>query len=200
MQSCFYEHVLIATAAIERRERCADKMKSSPIENNRAERGISLLEHEQQRCVPVTDCWKMFLIAALIWTVICGQACIQQAADKNMRMSKISAELIALYQEYSNYLGSRQTGGFKTSSPLVQVVDDRVIVDAVSSSDANILKSDLQALGMQYAVVFGRNVSGELPILAIPSMATLPSLNSARAASAILQGESRSLPPGTANR
>ena len=142
----------------------------------------------------------MFLIAALIWTVSCGQACIQQAMDKNLRMSKVSSELIALYQEYSNYLGSRQAGGFKPSSPLVQVVDDRVIVDAVSSSDANVLKSDLQALGMQQAVAFGRNVSGQLPILAIPSLATLSSLNSATAASAFLQGGPRSFPPGTPNR
>jgi len=115
-------------------------------------------------------------------------------------MSKVSPELVALYREYSNYLGSRQAGGFKASSPLVQVVDDRVIVDAVSSSDANVLKADLQALGMQQAVAFGRNVSGQLPILAIPSLATLPSLNSAMAAAAFLQGGPRSFPPGTPNR
>src|SRR6266404_498733 len=160
----------------------------------------SLLEREQPRCDLMTDCWKMFLIAALIWTVSCGQACIQQAMDKNLRMSKVSSELIALYQEYSNYLGSRQAGGFKPSSPLVQVVDDRVIVDAVSSSDANVLKSDLQVLGMQQAIAFGRNVSGQLPILAVPSLATLSSLNSATAASAFLQGGPRSFPPGTPNR
>ena len=44
------------------------------------------------------------------------------------------------------------------------------------------------SLGMQRAVAFGRIVSGELPISAIPAMAGLPSLNFARAAFGLKQG------------
>src|SRR5437879_1864190 len=69
---------------------------------------------------------------------VCGGGCklsdAQSGKDTNEQMSKVSSELTALYHEYSNYLGSRQAGGFKASSPLVQVIDDRVIVDAVSLS------------------------------------------------------------------
>jgi hypothetical protein len=115
-------------------------------------------------------------------------------------MSKVAPELAALYDEYSSHLASHKATRFRASDPLVQVIDDRVVVDAVASGDASVLKSDLEALGMQQAVAFGRIVSGQLPILAIPSMATLPSLNSARAASAFLQGGPRSLSPGTPNR
>lgn len=115
-------------------------------------------------------------------------------------MSKVATELAALYDEYSSYLASHKAARFKSSDPLVQVIDDRVLVDAVASGDANVLKSDLEALGTQQAVAFGRIVSGQLPILAIRSMATLPSLNSARAASAFLQNGPRSRSPGTPNR
>jgi len=107
-------------------------------------------------------------------------------------MTKIGPELIALYDEYSSYIASGKRGGFKSSSPLVRLVDDRVVIDAVASGDPNVLKSDLEALGMQQAVTFGRVVSGQLPILAIPSMAKLSSLNSVRAASAFLQETPRS--------
>lgn len=148
----------------------------------------------------VSQWWQMFLMAALIWTGSGVQACVPQAADKAGQMSKVAPELITLYDEYSSYVASGKRGVFKPSRSLAQIIDDRVIVDAVASGDANVLKSDLDALGMQQAVAFGRIVSGQLPILAIRSMATLPSLNSARAASAILQGGPRSLPPGTPNR
>jgi hypothetical protein len=115
-------------------------------------------------------------------------------------MTKLGPELIALYDEYSNYIASGKRGVFKSSSPLVRLVDDRVIIDAVASGDANVLKSDLEALGMQQAVAFGRIVSGQLPILAIRSMAELPSLNFARAATAVLQGAPPAVLPSVPNR
>ncbi len=177
----------ISSARFLERQRCEEKYKM-------------LLEHDQQRSVPIKKWWKMFLMAALIWTASCVQGCIHEAAVKNERMSKVSQELTTLYDEYSRYLASRQMARFKSYDRLVQIIDGRVLVDAVASDDANTLKSDLEGLGMQQAVAFGRIVSGQLPILAIPSMATLPSLNSARAASAVLQGGPRSLPPGTPNR
>jgi hypothetical protein len=44
------------------------------------------------------------------------------------------------------------------------LVNDRVLVDAGASGDANVLKSDLESLGMCGAVAFGRIVSGQLPV------------------------------------
>ena len=143
---------------------------------------------------------KRFLVAALIWTAGCAHGSVQETAVKKERMAKVSQELTALYDEYSSSLASRQAAGFKSSNSLVQVIEDRVLIDAVASGDAAALKSDLTALGMQQAVAFGRIVSGQLPISAIPSMAALPSLKSARAAAAVLQDRPRSLSPGTPNR
>jgi hypothetical protein len=72
---------------------------------------------------------------------------------------------------------------------LVRVIEDRVVIDAVASGDVDVLKADLVTLGMQQAVAFGRIVSGQLPIAALPSLAALSSLNFARAVSPILQGD-----------
>jgi len=110
-------------------------------------------------------------------------------------MSKVAAELAALYDEYSSYLASHKAGVFRSADPLVRVIDDRVVVDAVASGDVNVLKADLMSLGMQQAVAFGRIVSGQLPISAILAMAALPSLNFARAASALPQGGSKPRSP-----
>jgi hypothetical protein len=125
----------------------------------------------------------------------CAASAAQPGADKAGWRQKIGPELIALYDEYSSYLASGQRGVFKSSAPLVRVIEDRVVVDAVASGDADVLKANLETLGMQHAVAFGRIVSGQLPIVSIRSLATLPSLNFARAATAVLQGAPRSLNP-----
>ncbi|MGH7264604.1 MAG: hypothetical protein ACREMB_07085, partial [Candidatus Rokuibacteriota bacterium] len=70
------------------------------------------------------------------------------------------------------------------ADPLVRLVDDRVIVDAVAAGDPGTLQRDLVALGMRRAVSAGRIVSGELPIASLAAMAALPSLQFARAAAA----------------
>jgi hypothetical protein len=119
------------------------------------------------------------------------------AEHKARKMSKVASELIALHDEYSSYLASGKSGVFKPTNSLVQVIDDRVVIDAVASGDASVLKADLEALGLQQAVAFGRIVSGQLPILAILPMATLPSLNFARAAPAVLQRGGPPIPPRT---
>jgi hypothetical protein len=115
-------------------------------------------------------------------------------------MSKVSPELISLYDQYSSNLALHKAGAFRSADPIVRVIDDRVVVDAVASGDVNALKADLVSLGMQQAVAFGRIVSGQLPISAIPAMAALPSLNFARAASASMQRGQEPLSPVNPNR
>jgi hypothetical protein len=112
----------------------------------------------------------------------------QTGEGKTGTLSKIAPELAALYDEYSSTLASHKAGVFRSVNPLVRVIEDRVVIDAVASGDVNVLKADLVSLGMQDSTAFGRIVSGQLPIAAIPTMAALPSLNFARAASALLQG------------
>jgi hypothetical protein len=121
-------------------------------------------------------------------------------ADGRSSMSKVGPELISLYEQYSSYVKSHNAGAFQPTDRLARVIDDRVVVDAVASDDVNALKADLVSLGMQQAVAFGRVVSGQLPISAIPAMADLPSLNFARAASASMHRGQEPLSPVTPNR
>jgi hypothetical protein len=115
-------------------------------------------------------------------------------------MSKVAPELIALHDEYSSYLASRSARPFQPADPLVRVIENRVVVDAVASGDVNLLKSDLISLGMQQAVAYGRIVSGQLPISAIPAVAALTSLQFARAAYASVRKTRESLFPAMPDR
>jgi hypothetical protein len=142
----------------------------------------------------------MLFTASLVSSASCTLTGALTAGDKVETMSKVAQELIALYDEYFSYLASHSARPFQPADPLVRVIDNRVVVDAVASGDVNVLKSDLVSLGMQQAVAFGRIVSGELPISAIPAIAALPSLNFARAASGLTQGGGGSLFPGTPER
>jgi hypothetical protein len=139
----------------------------------------------------------LLLVVALVAYV---GGCTMSDAQPTEKMAggtaKVAPELINLYDEYSRYLALGKSGVFQSTHSLVQVIDDRVVIDAVASGDATILKADLESLGMQRAVAFGRIVSGQLPILAISRMATLPSLNFARSASAVLQGGGSPVRPG----
>ena len=129
----------------------------------------------------------------------CALSDAPSPGNKGESMSRVAPELGSLYNEYSSYLASGEGGVFKSTNSLVQVIDGRVIIDAVASGDASVLKADLEALGMQHGAAFGRVVSGQLPITAIRQLPTLPSLNFARAASAVLQRGPRSLSPGIPN-
>ena len=143
----------------------------------------------------------LLLVAWLISTAACASPGTKwPGGGKTERMSKVAPELVALYDEYSAYLASQKTGPFRPANPLVQVIDDRVVVDAVASGDVDALKSDLVSLGMREAVAFGRIVSGQLPISAIPAMTTLPSLNFARAAAGMVQGTPGPFSPGKPDR
>jgi hypothetical protein len=145
----------------------------------------------------VRDQIYLLLVVALVAYVGgCTMSEAQPTGSKAGWTAKVAPELITLYDEYSNYLASGKSGVFQSTNSLVQVIDDRVVIDAVASGDATILKTDLESLGIQRAVAFGRVVSGQLPILAISRMATLTSLNFARAASALLQGSGAPVRPG----
>ena len=84
-------------------------------------------------------------------------------------MTKVSDDLARLYERYAASAASSE---------------ERVLIDAVASADVNVLKTDLEALGMQDAATFGRIVSGRLPIRAIRALEGLASLHFARAAHA----------------
>src|SRR6185369_11187739 len=108
------------------------------------------------------------------------------ALDKDGAMEKISPELLALYDAY---LAAQRRGiPFTVNDPLVRVVDDRVIVDAVASGSGAALETDLRAMGMRETVSAGRIVSGQLPIASIAGLASLQSLRFVRAAAPATHG------------
>jgi hypothetical protein len=141
----------------------------------------------------------ILLIGSLVASTSCTPTNAQTFGDKPGKMSKVGPELMSLYDQYSSHVKSHNAGAFQPTGRLVRVIDDRVLVDAVASDDVNALKADLVSLGMQQAVAFGRIVSGQLPISAIPTMAALPSLNFARASASMQRGQ-EPLSPVTPNR
>jgi hypothetical protein len=131
--------------------------------------------------------WPWSLLIVLLFCGGCMPSESTPAAAKEQRASKIAPELIALHQEYAAHLAASSQEPFRSRNKLLQIVDGHVIIDAVAAGETSALRGDLTALGMRNAVSFGRMVSGQLPIAAIPQLAKLPSLAFARAAVATTQ-------------
>jgi len=100
----------------------------------------------------------------------------QAQTSKSDLTAKVGADLVMLSEEYKSYIARGAGATFKPSNPLLRIVDDRVVIDAVAVADTQTLQADLQTLGMQRAVAFGRVVSGQLPIAAIDALSTVASL------------------------
>ena len=113
-----------------------------------------------------------------------GESASAQNAKKQP-MAKMAHSLVNLHEQYTTYLAQRSSAPFSSDDPLIRLADSRVIVDAVAANDVNALKADLESLGMQHAVAFGRIVSGQLPVSAIAAAARLTSLRFARSVVAI---------------
>jgi len=94
--------------------------------------------------------------------------------------SKVNRELTALHAEQAAYAAQGGGASFVPLNRLLRVVDDRVVVDVVAESDVRALETDLAALGMTNMATFGRVISGQLPIAAIPSLATMSNLKFAQ--------------------
>jgi hypothetical protein len=101
--------------------------------------------------------------------------------------AKVGQDLQALYAEYQAHLKETSRQGaaapaFKSSNAIALVAGGSVVIDATASGDPEALATDLRALGAENVTVFGRMVSGGLPITAIPALQDLSSLQFARPA------------------
>jgi hypothetical protein len=106
-------------------------------------------------------------------------------ASATTTTSKAGATLMALHAEHAAHAARASGLPFTSSNPLVRVIQERVIIRAVADRDVGALTSALSALGMQNAAVFGRVISGEFPIAAIPALDGISSLRFARPSAAI---------------
>jgi hypothetical protein len=104
------------------------------------------------------------------------------ATGKEEPLAKVDHALVVVSYEYVAYLAQGGGAAFTPSNSLLRVSEGRVGIDAVASGDVYALRTDLEALGMQGAVAFGRIVSGQLPLAAIKALAALASLQFARPA------------------
>ncbi|MBA2593997.1 MAG: hypothetical protein M3495_04135 [Pseudomonadota bacterium] len=106
--------------------------------------------------------------------------------------SKAGGNLRALYREYQVYLQqadaqARGPSGFRSRNFMAPTSAGYVSVDTAATGDPEVLAADLEALGLQGAAVFGRIVSGFLPMSAIPALEALDSLQFAYPAYAMSQ-------------
>jgi subtilisin family serine protease len=123
---------------------------------------------------------RLSVVIAVVCMLAVGRA--WAATGKDGPLAKLDPHLTALYHEYVSSLAQGGGAAFTPRNPLLRVSEGRVVIDAVASGDVHALQADLEALGLQGAVAFGRIVSGQLPITAIEDMAALASLHFARPA------------------
>src|SRR5262245_11618428 len=112
-------------------------------------------------------CWVLIFAAVHFLAASFAKA----QTSKGGPMGKLTHSLTLLHEQHFAQIRHRSTAPFSSDDPLITLVNGRVVVDAVASGDVNVLKSDLVSLGMQQAIAFGRVVSGQLPISAIPAAA-----------------------------
>jgi hypothetical protein len=96
--------------------------------------------------------------------------------------SRVSNHLLKLHNEYEIHLQTMAPSVFRPSDPVLRMLDGAVVVDAVATGDADMLRISLEGLGLRNASVFGRVVSGLLPIESIPQLDNVAELNFVRPA------------------
>ncbi len=104
---------------------------------------------------------------------------------KNPIAAKVGSELALLYKEYtSSQVSLFPRLGTSQGSNSMRIDGNFVAVDFVASDDANALQAQLEKLGLKQGSVYGRYVSGMLPVEAISTVAELENLKFARPAMA----------------
>jgi len=106
--------------------------------------------------------------------------------------AKVGADLLALHAEYQAYLKQTSAQGaaaavFRSRNTIAPIAGGSVVIDTAASGDPEALAADLRALGAHKVAVFGRMVSARMPILAIPGLKGLASLQFVRPAYAATQ-------------
>ncbi|MBA4168589.1 MAG: S8 family serine peptidase, partial [Chitinophagaceae bacterium] len=107
----------------------------------------------------------------------------QPAASKSF--SPLSKDLISLYQSRNPRTMARTAKPVFQNNGLnkfIRITGDRVLLDVTVRGDEQKAKSDLQKLGFITSAVYGKIISGSLPINTLPQLETSASLKFARPA------------------
>jgi len=126
----------------------------------------------------------VFILALVLVIALFAARPTKAQSGKDGPVAKLTPNLVSLHEQHAAQVAQGSAARFSSADPLITLVHDRVVIDAVASGDVRVLKSDLISLGMQQAVSFGRVVSGQLPIAAIPAVAGLASLRFVQSAAA----------------
>jgi hypothetical protein len=112
-------------------------------------------------------------LLAVPLVILAGVACAAGGPPRKPA-GKVSPDLLELHEAYQ----AAESRGEKLAGERsrLRVVDGRVLIEAVAAGDTRALEADLVALGLRRQAAFGRIVSGELPIEAIPRLESLTSL------------------------
>jgi hypothetical protein len=128
------------------------------------------------------DCMTPWIVILFFFLVVTyGNA----QSDPPEGSAKLNPGLLRLQERYASHLAQRRAIAFSSQDPLIRLVQESVVIDAIADGDVNNLKADLLLLGMTNAVASGRTVSGHLPISSIPALAALTALRFAQPAAAI---------------
>lgn len=106
----------------------------------------------------------------------------QDLRGKDGPTARIGLDLTQLYFEHQEHLARTPGLKFVPANPLVRIRGQDVVIDAVAAEDPIALRDALVALGITQPAVYGRYVSGLLPIRALVAAAGLAELQFARPA------------------
>lgn len=103
---------------------------------------------------------------------------------KDGPMAKMGQDLALIHQEYVDFKAKggaqKLNRSFVSSLKLARVKSEKVVVDFIADGDAKALAEELKMMGMEKISVFGRMVSGLLPIASLEQAATISGLKFAR--------------------
>ena len=109
-----------------------------------------------------------------------------EGSGKAGLLAKLGFDLAELFEEHEEHMQREgDDDDFEPSNPLLPVIGNRVLIDAVAVRDGDELELDLEALGLQDGEAYGSMVSGRLSIEDIDDIAGLGSLAFARIAYAM---------------
>jgi subtilisin family serine protease len=101
---------------------------------------------------------------------------------KDGPMARLGLDLVQLHGEFRDHQSRTPGQAFHPRNRLLRTHQQRVLIDAIAVTDPLALRDALVSLGMGRPAVYGRYVSGLLPIAALPAVAELAELRLARPA------------------